>query len=173
LVAVAATLLSIGACTDDSVTTTSPAATNTTPPTTSTATEIDVFFSVDDPNGCGLVEAFPRSVPTGADPIEFAFAELLAGPVASDVDAGSLFGPSTAGLLISAEVEEALLVVDFEDFSRIIPNASTSCGSQALTAQLNATAFQFEEVEEVVYSFNGSCDAFGEFMQTGCTQFTR
>jgi hypothetical protein len=109
------------------------------------------------------------------DPVEVAFTQLLAGPTEPEriTGAGSMLGPSTAGMLRSVTVDVDVLVVDLEDLSRVIPNASSSCGSQALLAQLNATAFQFENILEVTYTFNGSCDAFGEFVQMGCVEVNR
>jgi hypothetical protein len=55
--------------------------------------------------------------------------------------------------------------VDFRNFSRLIPNASSSCGSAMLLAQLNRTATQFPTVRRAVYSFNGDRHAFYEWLQ--------
>jgi hypothetical protein len=55
--------------------------------------------------------------------------------------------------------------IDFKDFRRIIPGASSSCGSALLLAQLDRTATQFPTVDRAVYSFNGSRSAFYEWLQ--------
>jgi hypothetical protein len=55
--------------------------------------------------------------------------------------------------------------VDFEDFRRVIPNASASCGSALLLAQLDRTVTQFPTVDRAVYSFEGDADAFYEWLQ--------
>jgi hypothetical protein len=68
---------------------------------------------------------------------------------------------------------EKLLVVNFRDVRSLLSNASTSCGSQSLLAQLNTTAFQFEEVVRVRYEIDGSCDIFSEWLQSECMEYTR
>jgi hypothetical protein len=70
-------------------------------------------------------------------------------------------------------LDNGLLLVDFGDFRELIANASTSCGSMSLLSQLNATAFQFEEVERVRYLIEGSCDAFSNWLQRECMEYTR
>ncbi len=70
-------------------------------------------------------------------------------------------------------LEDGLLEVDFEDFRAEIANASTSCGSASLIASLNATAFQFSEVERVRYSIFGSCNTFYNWLQGECQDQTR
>jgi hypothetical protein len=61
-------------------------------------------------------------------------------------------------------------IVDFDDFSRIIPNTSTSTGSTLLLGELDATVFQFPNVRSVTYRFNGNCEAFWEWLQYGGCQ---
>jgi hypothetical protein len=55
--------------------------------------------------------------------------------------------------------------IDFRDFRHIIPNASTSCGSALLLAQLDRTALQLPTVDRAVYSFDGSVRRFYEWLQ--------
>ena len=80
---------------------------------------------------------------------------------------------ATTGSVRSVILDEGRLTVDFKDIRSKIPNASTSCGSAALLAQLNRTAFQFPEVAQVRYEFLGSCDTFMNFLQRECTEPTR
>jgi hypothetical protein len=47
----------------------------------------------------------------------------------------------------------------------VIPNASSSCGSAILLAQLDATATQFPTVDRAVYSIDGDTRAFYEWLQ--------
>jgi hypothetical protein len=49
--------------------------------------------------------------------------------------------------------------------ARVIPNASSSCGSALLLSQLDRTARQFRSVRRAVYSFDGSSSAFYEWLQ--------
>lgn len=99
----------------------------------------------------------------------------LAGPTAAEYRAGieSWFSAATRGMLRSAAVEDGLAVIDFADYSRVIPNASSSFGSTALLAELNATVFANTDATAVEYRFEGSCDAFGEWVQRGCIRYER
>ena len=67
-----------------------------------------------------------------------------------------------------AILTDGLLTFDFRDLRPSIPNASTSCGSEALLAQLNGTAFQFAEVERTRYLLDGSCQDFANWLQRTC-----
>jgi hypothetical protein len=69
--------------------------------------------------------------------------------------------------------QRRLRPVDFGDLRSVIPNASTSAGSRLLS-QLDATVFQFPTVTSVTYRIDGSCQAFGEWLQVdGCVPRTR
>ena len=186
----AALLVLLAACGsgvgDDTTTTTT--ATTTVPttiaPATSVATTttstaetvvVDVYFGITDPVTCSEVESYRREIPADIDRIQGALTALLAGPTDDEVAAGasSFFGPETAVVVVDVSLEGGAATVDFSDFSQIIPNASSSCGSASLIAQLTETVFQFTDVESVTYTFGGSCEAFGEFVQTGCVTIDR
>lgn len=68
-------------------------------------------------------------------------------------------------MLNSAEIFDGVAEVDFKDLREVIPNASSSCGSALLLAQLDATAKQFEEVDRTLYSINGDASTFYEWLQ--------
>jgi len=106
-----------------------------------------------------------------------ALEQQLAGPTPRERDAlgvTSWFSAETAGMLRSVTLdEEGRAVVDFEDFSRVIPGASSSLGSLTLLGELNATVFQFPQVQSVEYRFGGSCDAFSNWLQYDCQVFER
>lgn len=130
-------------------------------------TEVSLYFSnasLGDP--CGEVFAVQREV-VAEDPIGEALAALLAGPTAAEAAEGytSWFSSDTAGMLQGYRSEGDTLHVDFADFSTVIPNASTSCGSGALLAGLDQTVGQFDGVERTRYSFDGSSEAFYEWLQ--------
>jgi len=172
-----------GAGTTTTETTTTAETTTTTVRTTtseSTSTEptgatVAVYFSGEDASDCSAVEAYTRNIADDVDPIEAAFDELVAGPTAEEAadGAGSFFSSATADVVSSLTERDGLLIIDFTDLRSLIPNASTSCGSEALLAQLNNTAFQFPTVDRVRYQFEGSCQDFGEFIQTGSCEFDR
>ena len=92
---------------------------------------------------------------------------LLAGPTASERSRGyrGWFSARTAGSLRSVRISRDVAFVDFRDFSQVIPNASSSCGSAMLLAQLDRTTTQFSTVRRAVYSFNGDRRAFYEWLQ--------
>ena len=159
------------------LTSTTASATSTTAPTAPTAptadeTTVEVYFSVGDGSDCGEVGAFNRTVSGGADgvTVEAALTELVAGPTADEEGAGasSFFSPATADALRLVTLHDGLLLVDLQPLQTLIPNASTSCGSAALRAQLDTTVFQFPEVERVRYQIEGSCDTFHHWLQTEC-----
>ncbi|HEU5082538.1 MAG TPA: GerMN domain-containing protein, partial [Acidimicrobiales bacterium] len=99
--------------------------------------------------------------------LDDALAQLLAGPTEEEAAEGltSWFSAETEGMLNGVVVEGGLATVDFQDFSEIIPNASSSCGSAGLLAQLDGTVLQFPEIERVLYSFEGDTEAFYGWLQ--------
>jgi spore germination protein GerM len=92
---------------------------------------------------------------------------LLRGPTASERTRGyaGWFSRRTAGRLNGVRIGEGVAHIDFRDFRHIIPNASTSCGSALLLAQLDRTALQFPTVDRAVYSFDGSVKRFYHWLQ--------
>ncbi len=128
---------------------------------------VKVFF----PRGkvgvdCGRVQSRYRHVRAPAV-LRGALSELLRGPTAGErhLGYGGWFSGRTAGRLNSVRLSGGVARVDFRDFRKIIPNASTSCGSAMLLAQLDRTVLQFATVHRVVYSFNGSVRRFYEWLQ--------
>lgn len=152
--------------------TTDPATTDPAP-----AAEIVVFFGTGDPDVCGAVSPHTRSVPAGADPLRFAFDQLVGGPTDQEraLGASSFFSAETDGSVRSVTFGGQTLVVDLDDVRAVLTpeGANTSCGSGALLGELNATAFQFPEVDTVRYELLGSCDRFGEWLQRGCIEVDR
>ena len=55
----------------------------------------------------------------------------------------------------------------------LIPNATSSAGSEQLLSSLDSTVFRVPNVTAVEYRLNGSCDAFWEWLQRGCTVVRR
>ena len=90
---------------------------------------------------------------------------LVAGPRPEDGEGiGSLFSAETADLLAGVSIDDGTAVVDLAD---TVDNASTSAGSAAFLAELDATIFQFPTVERIEYRLRGSCEAFWEWLQYG------
>jgi spore germination protein GerM len=115
---------------------------------------------------CDRVVAVHRHVAAPAV-LAGAMRELLKGPTVAERRAGygGWFSARTAGKLRSVRITAGVAYIDFADFRKIIPNASSSCGSSLLLAQLNRTATQFPTVTRAVYSFNGSRAAFYNWLQ--------
>lgn len=115
---------------------------------------------------CDRVLPLRRFVATPAI-LSGAMRSLLRGPTAAERERGygGWFSRKTAGYFRSATIGRGVARIDFRNFSRIIPNASSSCGSALLLAQLDRTALQFPTIRRAVYSFDGSARAFYEWLQ--------
>lgn len=125
--------------------------------------EVRVWFTRGEepvPVARAVPEAGPRA----------ALEALLRGPTPAEREdgLGSWFSDSTAGALRGLDLQDGFLVVDFEGLDRLIPNASSSLGSALLLVALDSTLFQFPTVDSVEYRLDGSCGAFGEWLQTDC-----
>lgn len=130
-------------------------------------TRVEIFVPRHDPSsGCGRVLPLSRIVPTPAV-LTGAMRKLLEGPTRAERRRGygGWFSARTAGMLRSVRVAGGVAYVDFANFSKIIPNASSSCGSRLLLAQLDRTTKQFPTVRKAIYSFTGSRKAFYEWLQ--------
>lgn len=121
------------------------------------------------------VVSVTRRVEAVPDTLAAALRVLLAGPTDGEREEGltSWFSSETASALRDARVEGGMAVVDLADLRRVIPNASTSLGSTLLLEALNATVFGASAADSVEYRFEGSCEAFGEFVQRGCIRYAR
>lgn len=133
-------------------------------PTAETET-IQLFFSKDE-----VPTPVEREVPKGADLLETAIYELVKGPTADEAAAGywSWFSEETADVIQAITREGHVVIINFkEELPRLIPNASTSAGSSILISDLRETVFQFPEIEELELQLDGSCLAFGNWLQYG------
>lgn len=136
------------------------------PSASGTFTEtVRIFLSTGNPNDCAEVVPVERQV-GGRPTLRTAMEQLLAGPTEQEraQGLGGWFSEETSDMLISAERDGDVGRVDFKDLREVIPNASSSCGSAALLAQLDATAKQFGS-SRVLYSINGDLDAFYNWLQ--------
>ncbi|HEX6589278.1 MAG TPA: GerMN domain-containing protein [Longimicrobiales bacterium] len=90
-------------------------------------------------------------------------------------DSATWFSGETADIVRNVHVDASgRAIVDFVDLRPIIPNASSSAGSEMLLAQLNATVFSVPGVLSVEYRMAGSCALLGEWLQYGtCLRYDR
>jgi len=117
-------------------------------------------------NSCARVLPLKRLVRTPAV-LRGALQALLAGPTKTERahGYGGWFSAKTADHLRSVRITRGIAYIDFRSFARDIPNASSSCGSTLLLAQLDRTVKQFPTVRSAVYSFDRSRGAFYEWLQ--------
>jgi len=135
-------------------------------PAPSPTEEVRVFFVRGGADPCGTVAPVVRKV-AGPVTAEIALRELLAGPTVEETAVGftSLFGPATSDALLDATVAGGIARVSFRDLRLLLPNASSSCGSAALLAALDATLAQLPGIRGARYSFGGDEVAFYEWLQ--------
>ncbi len=77
-----------------------------------------------------------------------------------------IFSEETAGMLNGVSVSgEGVAVVDFTDFSNVIPNAATTAGKGQLFRELNKVVFQFNEIHQVYYQFDGSHSDWAKWLE--------
>jgi hypothetical protein len=135
--------------------------------TPATTTLLVYFTPTGDPDAEPV--AYERVVPATTGVLRAALEQLLAGPTESERAAGasSWFSAETADLLLGVRIDDGVAIVDFGDLRAVIPNASSSAGSHMLLSELDATVFQFDTVDAVVYQLEGDPVAFNEWLQMG------
>jgi hypothetical protein len=128
--------------------------------------EVDVYLTnqtLGDP--CTEVFPVPRTVDAD-DPVTGALQALVAGPTEVEVQQGygGWFSPDTADVLLDVEVIDRTVHVTFTDLRWVIPNASSSCGSSALLAQLDTTLLALDGIDATRYAMADQT-AFYEWLQ--------
>jgi hypothetical protein len=126
---------------------------------------VQIFLTRAGSTDCDEVVPVEREV-GGRPTLQTGMEQLLAGPTDQEraQGLGGWFSEATRDLLISAERDGEVARVDFKDLRDVIPNASSSCGSAALLAQLDSTAKQFGATQ-TLYSINGDLDTFYNWLQ--------
>ena len=129
------------------------------------AETVTIYLHSGNSNDCAEVVPVEREV--GGRPTLFTgMQQLLFGPTEEESaqGLGGWFSEATGDYLISAERDGDVARVDFKDLREVIPNASSSCGSAMLLAQLDSTAKQFGS-SQTLYSINGDISTFYEWLQ--------
>lgn len=108
-----------------------------------------------------------RDDATVEESLRLALKHLLKGPTSRERSQGfqSSFSDKTAGLPNKVEVVDGKALVDLRDFTKLIPEVSTSHAGAIFKFSLNLTVFQFDEIEQVQYSLEGNCKRYWEFLQ--------
>lgn len=166
-------VLGIGCTSGDPEPTPTPSPTASVSPSASASPEptetaqVEIYLKTANTMDCAEVTPVMREV-TGQPELKSALEKLVAGP--NDAERaqglGGWFSDATKDMLVSASIEGDTGKVDFKDLRQVIPNASTSCGSATLLAQLDSTVKEWG-VTRTLYSLNGSATDFYEWLQMG------
>lgn len=117
---------------------------------------------------CSLVYPVNRTV-AAADPTA-ALSALVTGPTAAEKSAGynSLFSAATTGAVQNVRLSNGTAFVNLRDLRTLIPNASASCASTQLLAEMGTTLKQFPEISNTVFALDGNSRDFYEWLQLDC-----
>lgn len=145
------------------------------------AGEVLVFYVKVDGDPYDRSSYVPLKVPvepdlSASDRLEVALLTQLKGDTsqAEQEDLGSIFTQATQNMLNAAIIQGDEATVNFADFSSTLSGASTSEGRIPFFTALNATVFQFPEVQRITYQFDGDCDRFWAWQEAGvCQLITR
>jgi hypothetical protein len=69
--------------------------------------------------------------------------------------------------------DDGTAIIDFANFTRIIPNASTSAGKKVLISQLSTAIFKHSTAENIEFQFDGSTEEFCHWMEVVCEPYSR
>lgn len=133
-----------------------------------------IYFSnsrrAGDQTDCNVVYGVERSVVSSQSPYQQALEELFKGPTAAEKEQGysSFFSSKTAGLLKKLTVLDGVAYVNLHDPRSLIPNASSSCGSQQFLASIKETLMHDRQISKVVFAIDGDQEAFYDWLQIGC-----
>jgi len=138
---------------------------------------VQIYFHnsrLDSTQSCDKVFPVTRQIEADLNRAQAALEQLFKGPTQSEQEQGynSFFSQQTAGVLKGFKVEGATAYVNLADIRQIIPNASTSCGSQAFLAELETTLKDsLPGLERVIFAIHGEPRTFYDWMQFGCGGF--
>jgi len=130
-----------------------------------------VYFSKTEDADCGQVYPLERSVEGEYEPISTSLIQLFMGPTAEEKEQGytSLFSQKTAYILKWVKITGGNVAdVNLNDIREIIPNASSSCGSAQLLAEIENTIRQHGNIEKIRIAIDGDPQVFYDWIQIGC-----
>jgi hypothetical protein len=112
----------------------------------------------------------PRLVKDSPAVLRASLTELVRGPTEAERNVGifSAFSPGTSGLLRGVTIQDGVAKIDFSDDVSRIDNLGTTNVSGQVYRELNATVFQYDTIDGVVYSLNGSPEAWCEVLVSQC-----
>lgn len=137
---------------------------------------ITIYLSgpMDDNTSCDKVYAVGRTTLKTKAVAQATMKELLKGPSQGEKDQkfSSFFSDATKDALLSLIIKNETAYVNLADLRKIIPNASTSCGSSQLMSQIETTLKQFPTINKVIVAFDGDPQTFYDWIQVGCDTTT-
>jgi len=132
-------------------------------------TKAKVYFSKGAEMDCNLVYGVERA---NVNPSDYAsvLRELFRGPTTNELSEGysSFFSNQTVDSVIDVDIVGSRAYVNLKDIRALIPNASSSCGSQSLLSQMDTTLKQDGTITESVYAIDGKPRDFYEWLQYDC-----
>ena len=143
-------------------------------PETGSGTVLRIYYTCG-PSSVPTASSFVyRVVPDTSLVLTATIQELVKGPDDDERALGfvSFFSPATSGAFVGLDLASGKATVGFSGIGDI-PNITTATGSQFFIANLNANVFQFDTIDAVEYSLDGSCDAFWALFQSECQTVSR
>lgn len=136
---------------------------------------LKVYFANSGKSGgidCSKVFPVERSVSKTLGVARASLNELFKGPTTEEKSQGytSFFSEKTKAILKNIKIVNGICYVDLEDIRQIIPNASSSCGSAELLAEMETTLKQFPTIKKSIFAISGDPATFYNWLQIGCNQ---
>ncbi len=123
--------------------------------------KVNIYFSNSkkDPQmfDCGNVYPVTRILENDSFPPYSALVELLGGPTEKELQEGYFTNINSGVAINSLDVKDGRALVDFSP--RLQENVGGSCLVTAIRSQIEQTLQQFDNIEEVVISVNGSVES--------------
>lgn len=127
---------------------------------------------------CGLVFVVERPAPWLSSELPeatvsatYALEQLFAGPNQEEKDRGfsSLFSAKTAQILRELKIDGDTAYVNLTDIRKVLPDASSSCGSAQFLAEVGETLRALSPNQKIIYALNGNPKTFYDWIQIKCT----
>ena len=143
----------------------------TAPSETGEVTTLRIFLTEFVDGTPGRLVEVERTVPRTTGVLRASLVALLDGPTDEEAarGLGSWFAADAGGAVEDVNLSEGRATVRLS--SRLAESLPAPPGD-AVIAELNATVFQFANVDVVRYELDGSCEAFDAWLGRGC-EFTR
>lgn len=141
--------------------------------------DIKVYFPSEKDNenmmDCRKTDWVTRTIPKTTAVAKAALEQLFIGPTEEEITGGIvkfqwLTQDNYTNALKRVFVKGDTVYLDWVNFDKIVAlhNTSSSCGASAFMAPIEDTLLQFPNIKKVANAFEGSPEAFYNFMQSSC-----